>query len=63
MAEIELTQAILGLEPYVLLTLVMGDEGPDDLRLKVNAGGGITSTDDIRSALMMALESLPGGED
>ena len=58
MADIELTQAILGLTPYVLMEFVMGDEGDEDLRIKVNAGGGISTPEDIKAALEMALANF-----
>lgn len=57
--EIELKQVILGLEPYVLLTFFDGGEGENDLRIKVSVGGGIGSVHELRSALEMALETLP----
>ncbi len=54
---ITLIQPMLGMEPYVLLEFRIGDEGPDDLRVGVRAGGGV---DDVGAALLMALTNLPG---
>lgn len=58
MADIELMQTILGLEPFVLLTYSDGGEGEDDLRLKIKAGGGIRTAEDIKNALELAIASL-----
>ena len=52
---ITLTQHVLGLQPYVLLRLRMGDEGPDDLRIAVEYGGGV---EDPRSPLLLALSEM-----
>jgi hypothetical protein len=57
----ELTQVMLGMEPYVLLRFRLGDEGDDDLRMIIDAGGGVTQGD-LRDVLEAALESLPGAE-
>jgi hypothetical protein len=51
----ELFQPILGMEPYVLL-IAQGD--PDDLSFRVKAGGGIKNTDEIRTALILALSCM-----
>lgn len=56
---IELINPLLGLEPYVLLEFRQGDEGEDDLRINLRAGGGMESNDDIAMALLMALTNLP----
>lgn len=58
-ATIELTQVVLGLEPYVLVRFALGDEGPDDLRAVISAGGGIGSVEEMRDALGLALANLP----
>jgi hypothetical protein len=59
MTAIQLLQVTLGLKPYVLVEFHNGEEGDDDLRATIQAGGGPDSTDDIRSALMLALANLP----
>jgi hypothetical protein len=53
-----ISQHWLGTEPYVLLTAALGDDGPDDLRIIVRAGGGVTSMDDTREMLLMALPEM-----
>lgn len=60
--QITLTQHTLGLSPYVLVEFFDGGDGDDDLRANVSAGGGIGSVADIRSALDLALSSLPDHE-
>jgi hypothetical protein len=57
--KITLTHRMLGLRPYVLVEYFDGGEGDDDLRASIEAGAGIWSVDDIRSALEMALAHLP----
>jgi hypothetical protein len=57
---ITLVQHVLGLEPYVLLIMRQGDEGPDDLRLAISAGGGIDDEESIRQVLEAALEGFTG---
>ena len=52
---IELRQHVLGMEPYILLTLRLGGEGPDDLRIGVEYGGGV---DDPRVPLLLALSEM-----
>ncbi len=59
---IELQQVLLGLKPYVLIEFFKGDEGDDDLRASVRAGGGVSTVSEIREALTLALESLPTEE-
>jgi len=61
MADIELTQVILGLRPYVLIEAKIGPDGDDDLRLVINAGGGPSGRDDIASMMVMALMEMPEG--
>lgn len=56
---IELIQPTLGLRPFVLVEYFDGADGPDDLRADVQGGGGISTTEDIRVALSLALENLP----
>jgi hypothetical protein len=55
---ITLTQHLLGMAPFVLLTARVGDDGPDDLRMDVEFGGGPENVDDARSMLLLALPSL-----
>lgn len=52
---VQVTQHLLGLEPYVLLTFRNGGEGPDDLRIGIEFGGGV---DDVRTALLLTLAQL-----
>lgn len=58
--EIDLTQVYLGLYPYVLVEVHPdgADEAGFDLRVK--SGGGIGSTDEIVSVLLLLVESLTG---
>lgn len=55
---VKITQHILGLEPYVLLTAYQGDEGEDDLRIGVEFGGGPKDLDDARGLILLALPSM-----
>jgi hypothetical protein len=56
----ELLQPTLGLDPFVLLRLRNGG-GPDDVRVTIEWGGGI-SHGDIRDVLEAVLETLPEAE-
>lgn len=47
------------MEPYVLLIYRNGDEGDDDLRCSISAGGGISTEEEIGAALRLAVSSLP----
>lgn len=58
----ELVHAVLGLRPYVLIEFKLGPDGDDDLRVSLNAGGGIHTVAHIRETLTLALESLPEGD-
>lgn len=56
--KIALTHHMLGTRPFVLIQFKYGGEGDDDLRADLEFGGGITSTSDVRDALVMMLDSL-----
>ena len=58
--QITLQQVWLGLEPYVLLVLRQGSDGPDDLRLNITGGGGIDDEESIRQVLEAALDGFAG---
>lgn len=57
---VNLIRPTLGFAPYVLIEFKTGPDGDDDLRADLSAGGGIASTEDMRSALQLALDNLPG---
>lgn len=53
---IELRQHILGLQPYVLLTLRLNED--EDLSIDLEYGGGIPGLSDARDVLITALSGL-----
>lgn len=55
--EITLTPRLLGAHPFILLTFHSG-AGPDDLRINIEAGGGPTDREDIRTGLLLALSEM-----
>jgi hypothetical protein len=55
---VHLINATLGLDPFVLLELGTDDDG--DTSLKLKAGGGIESNDEITFTLLTALEAITG---
>lgn len=55
---VEITQHWLGMEPYVLIQLKLGDEGPEDVRARIERGGGVDTMSEVGSVLAMALSGL-----
>jgi hypothetical protein len=58
MSVVRLQQHILGMEPYVLLTAFLGDDGEDDLRMNVEFGGGPDSMEEARGLVLLALPEM-----
>lgn len=55
----EVSEVLLGFQPYLLIQFRTGDEGPEDLRAVVECGGGLEGMDDIGTTLAMVLSDLP----
>lgn len=57
---IELFQPILGMDPYVLIECKPDQDSPAGFDMKVKAGGGIASQDEMVCLLLLLVENLTG---
>lgn len=60
--QIELIQAVLGLDPYVLIECKPDDDPTNEagFLLKIRAGGGVSSQDDLVTLLLSVVEESTG---
>lgn len=57
---VQLTQVVLGMEPYILIRCEPDPESADGFDAKVSAGGGIGDQDEMAVLLLLIVESLTG---
>lgn len=57
---VELIRPVLGLSPYILVESEPDDTAPQGFSLRVRAGGGISSRNEIVAMLILVIESTTG---
>jgi hypothetical protein len=57
---ITLTTPVLGTRPFILIEAHPDDDSPLGFELKVNAGGGVGSQDEMLTLLLVLVEEMSG---
>lgn len=60
MTDIKLINRVLGLRPFIMVECVPSEDNDDGFTMKVEAGGGLETKDEMIILLLLLVEELTG---